>query len=496
MKVLKSSHLVTIGLCVLFFLTRLSLLTKLPVFADEAIYIRWAQVGQNEPDKYLFLSMLDGKPPLHNWMIAGMLKIIVDPLLASRLISVIFGAGTIFYLHFLILVMSSSRKNAYIGSLLAVISPFFLINQRMGLAESMLTFFFTAGLFHGYKTQTNASNSRQRYLHGLVFGLTWGLALWTKTNALFFALPYALIPLLKPAPGVKNLIVKAWPLIMGGIFGGALFASLKFSPLFPSLFSRSQDYTFTMAEIFNGQWRHVVFNTLPKITGWISWYTMPSLIVLVFFAFKKNRILLAMVCAYCLPLILFGKILSARYFFPIAPLVICMIVNGLIAAQQFEWQRKISVALMGISVVWAAVFSAVHILEPDNTWYVADDRRQYLEDWSSGHGISQVRDLIRARLKDHQVTVATEGYFGTLPDGLMMYFDNRPEIKNLELYGIGQPISALPANLYEKAKEREVYIVVNQHRFTMPLSPMLQKVGEYSRPNNAPSLLLLKVNVQ
>src|SRR5574343_1375587 len=68
-------------------------LTILPVFADEAIYIRWAQVMKAE-ETLRFLPLSDGKQPLFMWVIIPFLKLISDPLIAGRIVSVLCGLGT------------------------------------------------------------------------------------------------------------------------------------------------------------------------------------------------------------------------------------------------------------------------------------------------------------------------------------------------------------------------------------------------------------------
>ena len=56
-----------IGIIIVFFLFRLINLTILPIFADEAIYIRWSQVMKAEPT-LRFLPLSDGKQPLFVWI--------------------------------------------------------------------------------------------------------------------------------------------------------------------------------------------------------------------------------------------------------------------------------------------------------------------------------------------------------------------------------------------------------------------------------------------
>jgi predicted membrane-bound mannosyltransferase len=57
-----------------YFILRLPNLTLLPVFADEAIYIRWAQVMKSEPT-LRFLPISDGKTPLFMWIMMPLFKI-------------------------------------------------------------------------------------------------------------------------------------------------------------------------------------------------------------------------------------------------------------------------------------------------------------------------------------------------------------------------------------------------------------------------------------
>lgn len=74
----------------LYWITRLINLTILPIFTDEAIYIRWGQIVLGDP-VWKFISLTDGKQPLFIWLMAPLLKVITDPLVAGRLVSIISG---------------------------------------------------------------------------------------------------------------------------------------------------------------------------------------------------------------------------------------------------------------------------------------------------------------------------------------------------------------------------------------------------------------------
>ena len=84
----------------LFFFLRLSKLNSIPVFVDEAIYIRWSQVMRNEAS-LRFLPQTDGKQPLFMWATIPFFKISSDPLVAGRLVSVATGFGTFLGIGFL-----------------------------------------------------------------------------------------------------------------------------------------------------------------------------------------------------------------------------------------------------------------------------------------------------------------------------------------------------------------------------------------------------------
>ena len=61
---------------------RLWNLNSLPIFADESIYVRWAQVMRAEPS-LRFLPLSAGKQPFYMWLMIPALKLFTDPLLAG-----------------------------------------------------------------------------------------------------------------------------------------------------------------------------------------------------------------------------------------------------------------------------------------------------------------------------------------------------------------------------------------------------------------------------
>jgi hypothetical protein len=116
-----------------------------------------------------------------------------------------------------------------------------------------------------------------------------------------------------------------------------------------------------------------------------------------------------------------------------------------------------------------------------------------MTEWSSGYGIPQVRDYLRNVMQQHPIMVGTEGYFGTLPDGLSIYFNRPEDAGKISIDGVGQPIYEISEKLKTAAKTTDTYLVVNSYRFFLDDRSQYEVIGAYERPSNGPKLLLLRI---
>jgi 4-amino-4-deoxy-L-arabinose transferase-like glycosyltransferase len=108
--------------------------------------------------------------------------------------------------------------------------------------DTLLTFFL-AGSFYFMLVWI-----RSRHLKAaLTAGVFWGLALLTKTSAVYFGLirpgVFALV-FLTSRSRVERLKATA-QFVIAGMTGMMMLLVLKASPLFPFLFQRSSDFAFT-----------------------------------------------------------------------------------------------------------------------------------------------------------------------------------------------------------------------------------------------------------
>ena len=145
----------------IYFLTHIIALTELPVFADEAIYIRWAQLIIDDWKQYLFFSMNDGKTPLFIWLITSALNLWKDPLHAGRMISVIVG---IFQIGIAIKTVEK-LKGGLVAQMLAAFSvmflPFWYFHHRMALMDALLTLFLSCSFLFLIKAQLEKKETKK-----------------------------------------------------------------------------------------------------------------------------------------------------------------------------------------------------------------------------------------------------------------------------------------------------------------------------------------------
>ncbi len=500
----------------LYVLTHVLSLTALPVFADESIYIRWAQLLLSDPHQYFFFALNDGKTPLFIWSLAPFLKVFADPLLASRLLSVGVGVGQALVVLPIIRLLGGSKRAQLFGALGVTIVPFWFFHHRMALMDGMLTLFLSLYFWMSLKLimlpvveQSDSVArvirclfSRQVFGTILLAGLFLGLAFLTKLPAvLFIPSVFCLVFLKKKARA--EYVVLSVRLLAALVVGLLVFSSILVHPAAGQLFSRGSDFLFSAREIRLGYWLHGITN-IPSYVMYFLQYLTPEVLFLVVcgLLIKKNarthRVLFIALLFFFLPIAVLGKVVYPRYYLPVAlfvtvsaALVLDDVLKFIKNLPSFT-SKKLLLAVIVVSLlgrIGTASFSFMYysLVDTNKIPFVSADRTQYLTEWSSGHGITEVVALIEAEQSKRSVAVATEGFFGTLPDGLLMYFENKNH-ENVLIEGIGQPVAGLPDSFIEKAREYDtVWLVVNDYRLLMNLPPE-KLVYEYCRPYAGPCL--------
>lgn len=492
-----------LALTSLYLLTHLPWLTKLPVFADEAIYIRWAQLILDDWQQYFFFPLNDGKTPLFIWLLVMPLKFFADPLVAGRIVSVMTGLLQVWATALIVTQLGGKKLATAAGSLAVIFLPFWYFHHRLALMDSLMVLLLSFAWYFLLKA-TQAKKHPLWWV--LVAGLAFGLALLTKIPALLFVPALLLAPFLIKPKKLPLATIASWGAgtVLVGLF---VFLTLKLHPAFGQLFTRGNDFLYSPSQLLaKGVWP-VVFANLRN--GWFalsSYLTWPVLLLPFAGLFqdrwrKKHALLLLSAVSFIAPVMLLGKTIYPRYLLPMA---LPLTVSAALVFEQFfrHTQRLFSklfqlfsrTALLILGITFTVSVSLEFLLiswkNTDYLPFVPADRSQYVTEWSSGHGIKQTTDLLLAESQDHTIAVATEGFYGSLPDGILMYLHNQ-DVSNILVEGIGQPVYAIPESFLQKAQNYEqVWLVVNAHREKMDLEKnhLNWLIESYCRPVGSPCL--------
>ena len=480
--------------------THLYRLTILPVFADEAIYIRWTQLIIDDWHQYLFFPLNDGKTPLLMWLMVPFQFLFSDQLFAGRFVAMLIGLGQILSLGYLTKLLGGKTKTTWLAMLLGSTLPFWFFHHRMALTDALLSL----GITWMIVGVTQIIKNKQKYIWIGLTSLFLGLALWAKLPAILIIPSLLLYAWIKPMKIDSRIRQIAY--ISIAIAGGlGLFFSLKFHPVFPQLFSRGSDFLYPWKEvIFQGKWKNTIGNIPTYLNYFGTYLTWPVLLLSLVGQFlpdiKKRRIqhiLLGSTILFAGPIALLGKVVYPRYFLPISiflTISAVLVIQELIEItkkQKLSWKKILLGAILGVIFINIGTMSGKFIYfsltNPDKTPFVSADQEQYLYKWSSGHGIRESVEFIKTQAKNHTVAVATEGSFGTLPDGVLMYF-HRQNVENIYVEGIGFPVREVTQKFNDKAlKFDQILLIVNSHRLEIDL-PQNNLLQEYCRSNDAPCL--------
>ncbi|WKZ26024.1 MAG: glycosyltransferase family 39 protein [bacterium] len=437
---------------------RLYNLTILPVFVDEAIYVRWSQVMAIEPT-LRFLPLSDGKQPLFMWVLMFLIKYFSDPLFVGRLISVGTGMGTILGVFTLSYLLFKNKKTAVVATLLYTVSPFSVFFDRMALVDSMLSMFGIWTAVFGYLTAKH-----KRWDLAMLTGFMLGFAFLTKSPAIFVGL---LLPSFWWLTGLRGI----WKLGATYVIAFAMYNVQRLGPNFDMLSSRTGDYVRPLNHIFINFFDPLIPH-LKDVAVWLSSFgpsaIIPVVLIGAYLGFKQNFKTTILLLGWLLvPIFIQSELalaFTARYIYFTIPYL--FILAGLVVVTDQKWLRYIGYGLITVFLVQSSIFNFYLLTNPEKANLSRGERSGYLEEWTAGQGIKEISEYLKnesSLIDNQQIIVGTEGYFGTLPDGLQIYVNDHP---NIVVIGVGVIITETPKSLKEAVEAgNKTYLVVNKSRF-------------------------------
>ena len=462
------------GLFLAYFATRLLFLGKLPVFFDESIYIRWSQQVLHD-GRYL-ISLTDGKPPLHIWIMVPFLMVVKDPLLAGRLASVACGAATLTGIILIGKELEDLRLGLW-GGAFYVVCTFTLWYDRVALSEGLL---LALSVYTVYSALRCAKTLRLSLVP--VIAVLLGMALLTKGTAqlLYLISPLAFLTRPLKRRALKHDLLRWAALMCASLVGGyAIYSVLRFSALYRMIGLRTAATTRSLGEILKNPF-DVFLSNLQAI--------LSTLII-----FMSGILLAAAVCGLALGFArkwrpawflagwvavvalveslvakhwMFDTILP-RFFLSLAP---PLLLSAAYASRLLAVRSGLATG-MKRTLYWkgaALAVLALLVLVPlaGSVWAIADPssaplpqwiRFQYVTDWPSGWGIAEAVDLVKREGGPVLVGSNLKG-IGLPTDGLLMYLFDDPDVVVLPF---SYKSEKLPRELLEAARRKRTLLVFN-----------------------------------
>ena len=484
----KISIIVFILISIVYFVLRSANLLVIPIFTDEAIYTRWAQIALND-SSWRFISLTDGKQPMFVWFAMVMMKIIDDPLLAGRLVSVIFGFLTMIGLWFLSYELFKDKRIAFLTSILYIFFPFAQVYDRMALMDSMVATFSIWALYFSVLLVRKVNLS-----FAYTLGFVLGAGALTKSSNFFsmYCLPFTLLLFNFSKSQLLKRILK-WGLlaIFAVVIAQIIYSILRLSPLFSMIGIKNETFIYPFSEWFNHPFTFLIGN-LSALWDWLFGYLGISYLLLIavsiIFIFKEFKEKILLIIYFFLPflaLAIFGKLIYARFIFFMSLYLLPLAGWGLVYLIDLLRSKlkvnKLSYILVILFIFYPAFICLQLLINPINAQIPKTDSSQYINSWAAGWGVKESVEYIEKKAKSEKVFVGTEGTFGLMPESLELYLVKN---KNVTVKGYW-PINEFPKDVIENAKKMPTYFIFYQpeHK-VIPLGFPLKLIFEKREGNS------------
>ncbi len=488
------------GISVLFFLFRLYNIMSLPIFTDEAIYIRWAQIAKNDAS-WRFISLVDGKQPSFVWLTMVVIRFVEEPLLSGRLVSVGAGFATMIGLFFL---GRELFKNTWIGilsSFMYLIYPMALVYDRMALYESLVGTFAVWSLYLGILLVRRVNLSL-----ALLLGMVAGGGVLTKTSGFFsiYLLPFLLLLFNWTSQDLFKRLLKLLGLaILSIILTYGFYSILRLSPFFNIIKEKNALFVYPLNEWLTHPFEFF-YGNMRGVWDWYIRYNTWPIFFLTLGAFVLNksqwREKLLLVIWFILPFIalaLFGRVLYPRFIFFMTLSLLPLAAYSFFQLQELIRSRILFVFCF-LFFVFLPIRSDYYILTNFAEAPIPDsDLGQYNNDWPAGGGIKEAVIFFEKQAQKEKIFVGTQGTFGLMPFALEIYLGTNRNIEIVGLWPIGENP---PKKLIEKSLTMPTFVVFYQpcdfceKVGLAPESWPLTLVYKYEKPAPARFFSIYQVN--
>lgn len=485
-----------IALVIFYFILRLVNILHLPIFTDEAIYIRWSQIAAQDP-AWRFISLTDGKQPMYVWVAMVLLRFIHDPLLAGRMVSVFTGVCSLIGIWVLTWELFRKKWIAFLAAFLYVIFPFSLVYDRMAMYESMVGMFALWSLYVEVLLV-----KRARWDIAFILALVLGGAVLTKSNG-FINMALIVFSLLlfdfKKENRNPRLLLWLGTAVLAVGLANVYYSILRLSPFYGIINEKNATFVYPLKEWLHHPLTYFIGNLRGLFDWFVSYLSWAGVILagasfVVFKKLWKEKLLL--VIWFILPFIylaLFGKVIYPRYIYAMAIFLLPLIALTLYGVLTLIQQKYLKIIILVFFVLWYVRTDFLLVTDFAHAPIAGPDLAQYVNAWPAGGGVNEMVAYFRAQSANQKIYVASEGTFGSVPTlGMEIYLDKD---KNIEKRGIYPVPTKIPKDLLEKAKHMPVYMVFEQTQ-TPPSGWPVTLIAKYQKGIGDWYMSIYQVNPQ
>ncbi len=442
---------------------------------DEAIYIHWAQYVTHDWVWRNTSLTLDGKQPLFIWLVALTLKIIQQPIIAGRVVSVFCGGLSLVGLY----QISKRLFNGAVGLITIILYsfiPFFLIYDGLALMDGLL---LTLSIYASLLSIHIAL--RQRWFIAISLGLIIGLGLLTKSGAVFFIL---FLPL-----GI--LIFENQTRVVYGKFISLSFLAVMLAKgieyiflhdYFKIIANKNSEFVMSATQFLHTPFNQII-NHAWQINSWIFRYlgiSVLGLSIISLFIVPKKRYVVYLLCSVLLPLVPFMLLSKQAYprhlLFMVWPL---LILTSSVVVKIYEKMKLKKLWVIGVIIFlfipyvyndWLLLFNPLQTNLPEIEHW------QLLTGEPSGWGIDQLYQFFDGH-QDIRLLILTDNPIGILPDGMAIRYFNKSQV---HVVGLDQIDKTAVTRFTKDYQAQETYLVLSAQ--TVPNEIHVHQELEIERP--------------
>ena len=389
------------AIVMVFIVTRVLWLTRMPAFIDEALHIWRAQLTLQGD---WFIGADHGK-----WLgmkiFAPMLALPLPHLLAARLGVVLFGLGTLAGTYAVGRELYS--KPVAIGAIaLYTALPYTLFYERTALVDPMIACLGVWGVFAAIRA---VRTSEQRW--AILLGVVLSLAVLIKLSALLLAvIPVLAVLILADKLSWRGAFRVVLPSLVLLALTGVFMTVAQFG------IWQIEDKTLDTERVSVAA---LTLQNLRLVGRWFwQLYTPPVAVLAVISAAAalldrhrwQAQFVLVVAAMMILPYVATGRTLYPRYFMPAHPFVVLLIAHFLSHAAEWvvarrgsrrPWQWALYGTSLLVTVVSVLQLDALLIADLPNAPLPPSVHEQFVSGWPSGYGVPEAAEFLLAEAEEH-----------------------------------------------------------------------------------------------